>query len=306
MIQKKDFKSGFIGLIGRTNVGKSTLINKIIGKKVVITSDKAQTTRSRINCILNTKRYQMIFIDCPGFFKPRNLLGEKLNRIVLKVIDDSDVIAVMVDAAGGIGKGDFYIFDRIKNKPQPKLLLVNKIDLVSEQKVKKEVSKLGSYAFFSSICEVSAKTGRNISNFLKTLEANLPEGPRYYNDDIITDQPMEEMISEVVREKLYRNLHDELPHSINVRVENFCESVTGDGKKLINIKCCIYAERASQKAIIIGRSGSMLKEAGKESRLELEDLFGCKVFLELWVKIKKDWTRKKLLLDRFGYILFHI
>lgn len=302
MIKKNSFKSGFVGLIGRTNVGKSTLINKILGRKVVITSDKAQTTRSRINCILNTKKYQMIFTDCPGFFKPRNLLGEKLNKIVLNVVNDSDVIVVMVDAAGGIGTGDFYIFDYIKDKPQPKLLIVNKIDLVSKQKIKKEVEKLECYGFFNSIYEVSARTGQNIDKLLKKLEGSLPEGPRYYYEDTITDQPVEEMISEVVREKLYRDLYDELPHSINVQVEKFYESATVDGKKLINIKCCIYAERASQKAIIIGRSGSMLKKAGKQSRLELENLFGCKVFLELWVKIEKNWTKKKLLLDRFGYI----
>jgi len=302
MIKKKGFKSGFVGLIGRTNVGKSTLINKILGKKVVITSDKAQTTRNKINCILNTKDYQMIFTDCPGFFKPRNLLGEKLNNIVLSVIDDSDVIMVVVDVAGGIGSGDFYIFEHIKNKPQPKSLLLNKIDLVSKKKIKKEKEKLAGYNFFNCIYEVSAKTGQNVDKFLKTLAGSLPEGPRYYEKDTITDQPTEEMVSEIVREKLYENLYDELPHSINVRVESFSESTTGDGKKLVSIRCCIYAERESQKAIIIGKSGSMLKKAGRQSRLELENIFGCKVFLELWVKIEKNWTRKKLLLDRFGYM----
>ena len=201
-MEKNGFKSGFVGLIGRTNVGKSTLINKILNKKAVITSNKAQTTRSRINCILNTKNSQIIYIDCPGFFKPRNLLGEKLNRMVLNVIDDSDVIAVMVDAAGGIGTGDFYIFEHIKDKSQPKLLLVNKIDMVSKQKLKKETEKLSSYNFFDCIKEVSAKTGQNIDKFLKVLAGNLPEGPRYYGEDTVTDQPVEEIISEVVREKL--------------------------------------------------------------------------------------------------------
>jgi GTP-binding protein Era len=302
MIKKKDFKSGFIGLVGRTNVGKSTLVNRIIGKKVVITSDKAQTTRSRINCILNTKDHQMIFIDCPGFFKPRNMLGKKLNNTVLNVIDDSDLIVVMVDTAGGIGSGDFYIFDYLKTKPQQKILLLNKIDLVSKQKIKKEEEKLGGYDFFDDIHEVSAKTGQNVAKFLKTLEKKLPEGPRYYGKGTVTDQPTEEMISEVVREKLYQDLYDEVPHSINVRVEDFKKTTTGKGKKLISIRCCIYAERESQKAIIIGKSGSMLKKAGKQSRLELENIFGCKVFLELWVKIEKNWTRKKLLLEKFGYM----
>jgi GTP-binding protein Era len=300
-MKKSGFKSGFIGLIGRTNVGKSTLINKILDKKVVITSDKAQTTRSRINCILNTKNSQMIFIDCPGFFKPRNLLGEKLKNIVLSVIDDSDLIAVMVDVAAGIGSGDFYIFKHVKNRPQPKILLLNKIDLVSKQKIKKEKEKLGGYDFFNCVHEVSAKTGQNVNDFLETLTESLPKGPRYYRKDTITDQPTEEMIAEIVREKLCQNLYDELPHSINVRVESLNESTTRGGIKLINIRCCIYAERNSQKTIIIGKSGSMLKKVGRQSRLELENIFGCKVFLELWVKIEKNWTRKKLLLDRFGY-----
>lgn len=302
MIKKKDFKSGFISLVGRTNVGKSTLINRIVGKKIVITSDKAQTTRSRINCILNAKDYQMIFIDCPGFFKPRNMLGKKLNDIVLKVIGDSDLIVVMVDAAGGIGSGDFYIFNYIKTRPQQKILLLNKIDLVSKQKIRKEKEKLEGYDFFDCVHEISAKTGQNIDKFLKTLENRLPEGPRYYGKDTVTDQPIEEMISEVVREKLYHSLYDEVPHSINVMVEDFKKSTTGNGKKLLCIKCCIYAERESQKAIIIGKSGSILKKAGGQSRLELENIFGCKVFLELWVKIEKNWTKKKLQLERFGYM----
>lgn len=300
-MKKNGFKSGFIGLVGRTNVGKSTLINKILDNKVVITSDKAQTTRSRINCILNTKNSQMIFIDCPGFFKPRNLLGEKLNNIVLSVIGDSDLIAVMVDVAGGIGSGDFYIFKHVKNRPQPKILLLNKIDLVSKQKIKKEKEKLSGYDFFNCMHEISAKTGQNVNEFLEKLTESLTEGPRYYGKGTITDQPTEEMIAEIVREKLYKNLYDELPYSINVRVESLNESTTGDGIKLISIRCCIYAERNSQKTIIIGKSGSMLKKVGRQSRLELESIFGCKVFLELWVKIEKNWTRKKLLLDRFGY-----
>jgi GTP-binding protein Era len=302
MIKKKDFKSGFIGLVGRTNVGKSTLINRIMGKKVVITSDKAQTTRSRINCILNSKDHQMIFIDCPGFLKPRNMLGKKLNDIVLSVISDSDLIVVMVDASGGIGSGDFYIFNHIRSKSQLKILLLNKIDLVSKQKIKKEKEKLGGYDFFDCVHEVSAKTGQNVDSFLKTLAERLPEGPRYYEKGTVTDQPEEEMVSEVVREKLYQGLYDEIPHSINVRVEDFSRSTTRSGRKLISIRCCIYAERESQKAIIIGKSGSMLKKAGKLSRLELENVFGCKVFLELWVKVEKNWTRKKLMLDRFGYM----
>ncbi len=301
MSKKNNFKSGFVGLIGRTNVGKSTLINKILSKKVVITSDKAQTTRSKINCILNTRDSQIIFVDCPGFFKPRNLLGEKLNRIVPDVIDDSDVIAVIVDIAGGIGAGDFFVFDNIKHKPQPKFLLLNKIDLVSKDRIEKEKQKLKGYDCFDRVNEISAKTGENINKFLTLLTEKLPEGPRYYEKDMVTDQPLKRVISEVVREKLYENLYDEIPHSINVEIEEFRESATRDGRKLIIIACSIYAEKISQKAIIIGKSGNILKIVGSQARLELENLLESKVLLELWVKVEKNWTKKKLLLDRFGF-----
>ena len=287
-MDKNDFKSGFVGLIGRTNVGKSTLINKILNRKVVITSGKVQTTRSKINCILNTENSQVIFIDCPGFLKPKDLFGEKLNNVIFGVIDDADLIVVVVDVASGIGSGDFFIFDQVKHRPQPKFLLLNKVDLVSKGKVERERKKLKSLDYFNYIGEVSAKTGENIGEFLTLLTGKLPQGPRYFEKDIVTDQPLEKTISEVVREKLFKNLSEELPHSINVEVERFEETTAVDGGKIIVIGCSIYTERASQKAIIIGKSGSMLKKAGRQARLELEDLLKSRVFLELWVKVEKN------------------
>jgi GTP-binding protein Era len=300
-MNNNNFKSGFVGLIGRTNVGKSTLVNKILNQKVVITSGKIQTTRNKINCILNTKNSQIIFVDCPGFFKPRSLLGERLNSIVLNVIDDSDLIVIIVDVADGIGKGDFFIFNKIKHKTQPKFLLLNKIDLVSKDRIEREKEKLQGLDFFDYTGEISAKTGENVDEFLTLLTDKLPEGPRYFENGFVTDQPVEKTISEVVREKLISNLSDEIPHSIGVEVERFEETTTRDGEKLIVIECNIYTERLSQKAIIIGKSGSMLKNVGRQARLELEGLLKSKVFLELWVKVEENWTKRESLLNRFGY-----
>lgn len=296
-----NFKSGFVGLIGRTNVGKSTLVNKILNQKIAITSGTAQTTRDKVNCILNTKNSQIVFVDCPGVFKPRNLLGKRLYNTVLSVIDGSDIIVVIVDVAEGIGSGDFFVIDRVKNKSMPGFLLLNKIDLVSKGRVKKEKEKIKDLNYFDHIIEISARTGENVDRFLKLLTDKLPEGPEYFEKNIYTDQPVEKMISEVVREKLFANLSQELPHSVNVSVERFEETAGKRGEKLIVISCNIYVERISQKAIVIGKEGNILKRAGRDARLELEDLLKSKVFLELWVKVEKNWTRSELSLDRFGY-----
>ncbi|MFA5015135.1 MAG: GTPase Era [Actinomycetota bacterium] len=300
-MEKSNFKSGFVGLIGRTNVGKSTLVNKILDRKVVITSGKIQTTRNRINCILNTKDSQVIFIDCPGFFKPRGLFGERLSNTVLSVLDDADLIVVIVDTAAGIGSGDLYILNQVRERRKPRFLLLNKIDLISKDRVEKEKEKLNGFDYFDYVGEISAKTGGNVDGFLKNLIGKLPEGPKYFEEDMVTDQPIGKTISEVVREKLFENLSQELPYSINVEVERFEETTTTNGRKLIIIGCSIYTERVSQKAMIIGKSGNMLKTIGSQARLELEDLLKSKVFLELWVKVEKNWTKSESMLNRFGY-----
>lgn len=300
-MSKKVFKSGFVGLAGRANVGKSTLVNKILKQKVVITSDKIQTTRSRINCIYTTDDLQAIFVDCPGFFKPRNLLGEKLNNIIYRMLGDVDLITVMVDIASGIGTGDYFVFEAVKNKPQPKILLLNKIDLISDSRLSYENKKLKSFNFFSDIIAVSAKTGKNIDKYLNVISDKLPPGPKYFPEDMITDQPLRKVAAEIVREKIFKNVSEELPHSVNVEVEDFKEDKTKSGQSLIRINCNIFTERESQKAIIIGKKGRMLKKVGSEARIELENLTGEKVFLELWVKVKKNWTRKEQYLSEFGY-----
>lgn len=299
------FKSGFIGLIGRTNVGKSTLINKILEKNVVITSDKAQTTRSRINCIYNTKNAQAIFVDCPGFFKPRNLLGKKLNDIIYNVLSDIDIITVIVDIADGIGKGDYFVFEQVRNKNQYKILLLNKIDLLNKTRLRELPQNIedlkNNFIFFNEIIPVSAKKGTNISIYLDSIIKNLPEGPKYYPEDMITDMPLKQIITEVIREKLLNFLYEELPHSINVELENLIKTQTSDGFPLTKIECSIYVEKKSQKAIIIGQSGSMLKKVGELARIELERILETKVYLQLWVKVAENWTKNEQFISRLGY-----
>jgi GTP-binding protein Era len=294
-------KSGFVGLVGRTNVGKSTLVNKILGQKIMITTDKVQTTRNRVNCIFNTNRSQIIFMDCPGFFKPRNLLGKRLNNTASGVISDADIVVMLVDTARGIGRGDFYVMEMIKEIPRKKMLLLNKIDIVRSGTLKQEKKKLEDINYFDHILEVSAKTGENLDRFLKILTGSLEEGPRYYGENMITDQPQEVLVSEIVREKLFNNLSEELPHSITVEADSVDETKTRSGEKLKKISCNIYTEKLSQKAIIIGKSGNMLKKVGAEARKDLEALMECRVFLQLWVKVKEDWTKKEIYLNRFGY-----
>jgi GTP-binding protein Era len=301
-VENKNFKSGYIGLVGRTNVGKSTLINKIFDKNIVITSDKAQTTRSRINCIYNVDNAQAIFVDCPGFFKPRNLLGEKLNRIIFQVLDDVDIIVAMVDFPDGIGVGDYYVFEQIRSRRVPKILILNKIDLLNSTgkgSLPETISKIkNDLDFFEEIIPVSAYSGENLEKLLKVLMGKLPTGPMYYPAGMVTDMPLNKMVSEIIREKLSANLFDELPHSINVEVVNLQRK--GEGG-LVTIECNIYVEKKSHKAMIIGKSGSMLKKIGGLSRLEIEKLLDSKVFLKLWVKVEENWTRKEAYLDRFGY-----
>jgi len=297
---EQGFRSGFAGLIGRTNVGKSTFINRVLSQKVVISTDKPQTTRERVNCIYNDANSQIIFVDCPGFFKPHDLLGKKLNRVVLDVISDSDILLAMVDVAGGIGGGDFFVFENIKHRSQPKILLLNKVDMVSKDKLEEEKKKIDC-DFFEQIIPVSARTGYNAGTCLEAIRERLPAGPKYFNDDQLTDQPIEKMVADIIREKLALNLLQELPHSISVMVDIGEETRTKSGEPLIKVSAEIFTEKQSQKAIVIGKSGRILKEAGKQARKELEDLFGCKVFIQLWVKVEENWTRNESMLRKFGY-----
>lgn len=298
----KSHRSGYIGVVGRTNVGKSTLINSLLRQKVVITSDKPQTTRRKINCILNLDDSQLIFTDSPGFFKPKNLFIKNLNQTADSVFADTDIIMVVVDIASGLGPGDAFVFEKLKDYKKPKILVLNKIDLVSSQKMEEMLEETKKLDVFDNVLGVSAVTGKNTDKLIRTLKGMLPEGPRYYPQSMSSDQPFKDTVSDIIREKFSLLLREELPHSINVEVESIEKEKTKKEQDIYKISCIIYVEKDSQKAIVIGKKGNVLKEAGKRARVELEELTGIKVFLEIWVKVAENWTKKEKDLRAFGYI----
>ena len=293
-------KAGFIAIVGRPNVGKSTLINKMVAEKVAIVSDKAGTTRDNIKGILNVKDNQYIFIDTPGIHKPQHLLGEYMTNIAVNILKDVDIILFLIDASKTIGTGDMFVMDRInENSNKPKILLVNKVDLISdeqkEEKLKEIEEKLGK---FDKIIFASAMYSFGIAQLLEALEPYLEEGVKYYPDDMYTDMSTYRIITEIVREKILLKTRDEIPHSVAVEI---IDVERNEGKKdKFNIN--IYVERDSQKGIIIGKNGKMLKDIGMEARQEIEDLLGEKIYLGLWVKVKDDWRKKKPFLKEMGYV----
>jgi GTP-binding protein era len=293
-------KAGFIAIVGRPNVGKSTLINKMVAEKVAIVSDKAGTTRDNIKGILNVKDNQYIFIDTPGIHKPQHLLGEYMTNIAINILKDVDVILFLIDASKTIGTGDIFVMDRInENSNKPKILLVNKVDLISdeqkEEKLKEIEEKLGK---FDKIIFASAMYSFGIAQLLEALDPYLEEGVKYYPDDMYTDMSTYRIITEIVREKILLKTRDEIPHSVAVEI---IDVERNEGKKdKFNIN--IYVERDSQKGIIIGKNGKMLKDIGMEARQEIEDLLGEKIYLGLWVKVKDDWRKKKPFLKEMGYV----
>jgi len=293
-------KAGFIAIVGRPNVGKSTLINKMVAEKVAIVSDKAGTTRDNIKGILNVKDNQYIFIDTPGIHKPQHLLGEYMTNIAINILKDVDIILFLIDASKTIGTGDMFVMDRInENSNKPKILLVNKVDLISdeqkEEKLKEIEEKLGK---FDKIIFASAMYSFGIAQLLEALDPYLEEGVKYYPDDMYTDMSTYRIITEIVREKILLKTRDEIPHSVAVEI---IDVERNEGKKdKFNIN--IYVERDSQKGIIIGKNGKMLKDIGMEARQEIEDLLGEKIYLGLWVKVKDDWRKKKPFLKEMGYV----
>ena len=293
-------KAGFIAIVGRPNVGKSTLINKLVAEKVAIVSDKAGTTRDNIKGILNVKDNQYIFIDTPGIHKPQHLLGEYMTNIAVNILKDVDIILFLVDASKSIGTGDMFVMDRIKeNSNKPRILLINKVDLISDEqkaeKLKEIEEKLGK---FDKIIFASAMYSFGIAQLLEALDPYLEEGVKYYPDDMYTDMSTYRIITEIVREKILLKTRDEIPHSVAVEI---IDVERNEGKKdKFNIN--IYVERDSQKGIIIGKNGKMLKDIGMEARKEIENLLDEKIYLGLWVKVKDDWRKKKPFLKEMGYV----
>ena len=293
-------KAGFIAVVGRPNVGKSTLINKLVAEKVAIVSDKAGTTRDNIKGILNVKDDQYIFIDTPGIHKPKHLLGEYMTNIAVKILRDVDVILFLVDASKPIGTGDQFVMERIlENSKKPRILLVNKVDLITdiqkEEKLQEIEEKLGK---FDKIIFASGMYVFGLSNLLETLNPYLEEGVKYYPDDMYTDMSTYRIITEIVREKILLKTRDEIPHSVAVEIIE----VKREEGKVDKFNINIYVERDSQKGIIIGKNGKMLKEIGTEARNEIERLLDQKIYLGLWVKVKDEWRKKKPFLKEMGYI----
>lgn len=293
------YKSGFVTIIGRPNVGKSTLLNKILGQKIVITSDKPQTTRKRIKGILTEEEGQIVFVDTPGVHKPIHKLGEFLLEETRFAIPDTDIILFVVDGSQEAGNGDKWIVQNIFETKVPVILVINKVDLIKD--MAKRDKYINTYQELLgdkilSTVKLSAKTGRNIDTLIKNIFNKLPEGPQYFPEEFSTDQNMREIASETIREKILINTHDEIPHSVAVDIDKYEEQ-----EKLIKIMASIYVEQDSQKGIIIGKKGDMLKKIGTEARIEIEELIENKVFLELFVKVKKDWRKKAKDLKELGY-----
>ncbi len=291
-------KSGFTAIIGRPNVGKSTLLNQILGQKIVIATDKAQTTRKRIKGIYTTEKGQIVFIDTPGVHKPLNKLGEFLLDEAKIAVPDADLILFLVDGSEPAGKGDKWIANNILKTDIPVLIVMNKVDKV--KKMGKIEENLLSYkTLFEKnypVVKISAKTGRNIDTLLKNIYKELPNGDYLYPEDVVTEETMRDVTEEIIREKILLNTSDEIPHSVAVKVENYFEQEDID-----KIYATIYCEQKSQKGILIGKGGSLLKKIGTEARLELEKITEKKVFLSLEVKVEKDWRKKQNSLNNFGY-----
>ena len=288
---REDYRSGFVTLIGRPNVGKSTLMNYLVGQKIAITSKKPQTTRNRIQTVLTTEEGQIVFVDTPGIHKAKNKLGEYMVNVARQTLNEVDVILWLVEPTTFIGAGEQHIIERLKKVNTPVILVINKIDSVKKEEILKAIAAYKDQMEFAEIVPVSARSGENTGELLKTVMKYLPYGPQYYDEDTVTDQPERQIVAELIREKALHCLEDEIPHGIAVTIE----SMKRKGK--VTIIC----ERDSHKGIIIGKQGNMLKKIGSTARYEIEKMLDCQVNLKLWVKVKKDWRDSEYLMKNFGY-----
>ncbi|MCA1181549.1 GTPase Era [Bacillus licheniformis] len=294
---QESFKSGFVSIIGRPNVGKSTFLNRVISQKIAIMSDKPQTTRNKVQGVLTTDTSQTIFIDTPGIHKPRHKLGDFMMKVAHNTLKEVDLILFMINAEEGYGKGDEFIIERLKGVKTPVFLIVNKIDRIHPDELLVLIDEYRTRYPFQEIVPISALEGNNIDTLLKQIEDYLPEGPQFYPSDQVTDHPERFIISELIREKVLHLTREEIPHSIAVSIESIQERENGS----VYVSATIVVERDSQKGIVIGKRGSLLKEIGKRARTDIEALLGSSVFLELWVKVQKDWRNKMSQLRDFGF-----
>ncbi|MCR1897864.1 GTPase Era [Irregularibacter muris] len=294
----KDYRSGFVSIIGRPNVGKSTLLNQIMGEKLVIISNKPQTTRNAIRCIYTQPDYQMIFIDTPGMHKPKNKLGQYMVEAAKQTLNEVDVILFLVDESMYIGTGDQYVFDVLKEVNTPVILVINKMDLLTKDQLLEKINLYKEIEQIEDIIPISARNSENIQNLIHLISKKMPQGPQYFPEDMIIDQPERMIVAELVREKALQLLQQEVPHGIATEVISMQER---DGKNLLDIDVNIYCERNTHKGIIIGKQGKMLREIGTRSRRDIENLLGSKVNLQLWVKVRPDWRNKLRELKDLGY-----
>ena len=292
------FKSGFVSVIGRSNVGKSTLLNRILGEKLTIISDKPQTTRNKIQLIYTDENMQAIFLDTPGIQTPKNKLGDYMLKVSMSTLNEVDVITYIVDTTEEIGKLDSEIIEKLKLVNTKIILLINKTDKISSDNVNEIVEMYSKVGIFEEIIPISALNGDNIEGYLTSLKNNLPEGPMYYDKDSVTDQPIRQIVQELIREKALLNLSDELPHGIAITIEKFKER---QDRNLIDIDATIIVEKKSHKGMVIGKKGSMIKKIGTDARIDIEQLLGAKVNLKLWVKIDEEWRNKDSRLRYLGY-----
>lgn len=291
------FKSGFVSLIGRTNVGKSTLLNKLVGEKIAIISDKPQTTRNKIMGVKTLPQAQIIFLDTPGIHKPKHELNRRMVKIAMRALQNIDLIILMIAANEMFGSGDQFVLNLLKDIETPVLLIINKIDLIKKAKILPIIEHYRQQHNFAEIIPISALTGENVESVAKQIIQYLPYGPQYFPDDQITDQPERDIMAEIIREKVINLTRQELPYSTAVIIESFDEEPE---RKLIRIQATIFVDKPSQKGIIIGSSGSMLKKIGTLARLEIEKILSAKVFLQLWVKVKRNWREDIRVLKQLG------
>jgi len=293
---RADYKSGFVTLIGRPNVGKSTLMNRLIGQKIAITSNKPQTTRNRIQTVLTTEEGQIVFVDTPGIHKAKNKLGEYMVNVAERTLNEVDVVLWLVEPTTFIGAGEKHIAEQLGKVRTPVVLVINKVDMVKKEEILGFIDAYRKIYDFAEIVPVSARNGDNTDELIKVILKYLPYGPQFYDEDTVTDQPERQIVAELIREKALHSLNDEIPHGIAVAIDAMKYR-----RKIVDIDATIICERDSHKGIIIGKQGVMLKKIGSTARYEIEKMLDMQVNLKLWVKVKKDWRDSDFLIKNFGY-----
>lgn len=292
------YRSGFVTVIGRPNVGKSTLLNQVIGEKISIISDKPQTTRNKIQMVYTGDNHQIVFLDTPGIQMPKNILGDYMLKISRTTLEEVDIVTFMVDESMDIGKLDSYILKELEHISTPIVLLINKTDKLTKEEINQLIAKYEKMNLFKQIIPISALNNEGVEEYIKVLVEMMPEGPQYFPDDMITDQPERFIISEIIREKALINLEDEIPHGIYVDIDKIVERTD---KNIIDVFANLYCEKESHKGMVIGKGGQMLKKIGQQAREDIEKLMGSRINLQIWVKVEKNWREKANKVKYFGY-----